>query len=63
MSSVVKAWIGICFWFVSLDILYCYLSGTVMVTIESQWLSAETHSEQGPGKNNGSSNRLAIGTN
>ena len=29
--------------------LYCYLSGTVLVTIESQCYSAETHCEQGPG--------------
>ena len=29
--------------------LYCYLSGTVLVTIESRWYSAETHCEQGPG--------------
>ena len=28
--------------------LYCYLSGTVMVPIESQWYSAETHCEPGP---------------
>ena len=27
--------------------LYCYLSGTVLVTIESQCYSAETHCEQG----------------
>ena len=29
--------------------LYCCLSGTVMVTNESQWYSNETHSDQGPG--------------
>ena len=29
--------------------LYCYLSGTVMVTIENQWYSAETHCNQSPG--------------
>ena len=29
--------------------LYCCLSGTVMITIESEWYSAEAHSEQGPG--------------
>ena len=32
--------------------LHFYLSGTVMVTIESQWYSAETHCEQGPGVTN-----------
>ena len=26
--------------------LYCYLSGTVMVTIENQWYSNETHCDQ-----------------
>ena len=29
--------------------LYCYLSGTVMVTIENQLYSAETHCDQSPG--------------
>ena len=29
--------------------LHFYLTGSVMVTIESQWYSAETHCEQGPG--------------
>ena len=29
--------------------LHLYLSGSVMVTIESQWFSNETHCEQGPG--------------
>ena len=29
--------------------LYCYLSGTVMVTIENQWYSNETHCDQGTG--------------
>ena len=29
--------------------LYCFLSGTAMVTIVSQWYSAETHCEQDPG--------------
>ena len=29
--------------------LYCYLSGTVLVTVESQCYSAETHCEQDPG--------------
>ena len=28
--------------------LHFYLTGSVMVTIESQWYSAETHCEQGP---------------
>ena len=31
--------------------LHLYLSGSVMVTIESQWFSNETHCEQGPGLN------------
>ena len=31
--------------------LHLYLSGSVMVTIESQWFSNETHCEQGPGDN------------
>ena len=29
--------------------LDCYLSGTVMVTIENQWYSNETHCDQGTG--------------
>ena len=29
--------------------LHLFLSGSVMVTIESQWFSNETHCEQGPG--------------
>ena len=29
--------------------LHFYLTGSVMVTIESRWYSAETHCEQGPG--------------
>ena len=29
--------------------LYCYVSGTVLATIESRWYCAETHCEQGPG--------------
>ena len=29
--------------------LYCYLSGTKMVTIESQWNYIEFYSDQGPG--------------
>ena len=29
--------------------LHCYLSGTVLVTIESQWYSAETHCDLGTG--------------
>ena len=31
--------------------LHFYLTGSVMVTIEIQWYSAETHCEQGPGNN------------
>ena len=30
--------------------LHCYLSGTVLVTIESQWYSAETHCDLGTGE-------------
>ena len=29
--------------------LHCYLSGIVLVTIESQWYSAETHCDLGTG--------------
>ena len=29
--------------------LHCCFSGTVMITIESRWYSAEFHCEQGPG--------------